>query len=167
MGVLVLAVEAPAGAEQPPEGSAWTVRSRAASRITAAYEEVRVFASAVGSADDETLHRLRIAAKRLRYGLEFLAEVLGPDTAWLVERLTVLQDALGHLNDAVVATAAVGDFLRDQRGRLSANEATAIAAYLGDQELQLARLRKAIAAPWRLVDGVGFARRLGRGTVLT
>jgi CHAD domain-containing protein len=132
----------------------------------AAYEDVRVFSSAVGSADDETLHRLRIAVKRLRYSLEFLAEVLGPDTTWLVEQLTVLQDGLGHLNDGAVAAAAVNDFLRDQRAGLSAAAETAIAAYLADQERQLARLRKAVAAPWRLVDGVGFARRLARATIL-
>jgi CHAD domain-containing protein len=164
--VLVSAVEEPGEAGQRPEGIAWTVRSRAASRITAAYEEIRVFASVVRAADDETLHRLRIAAKRLRYSLEFLADVLGPDSAWLVEQLTLLQDALGHLNDGVVAASAVHDFLGDQRSRLSATEETAIAAYLRDQETQLARLRKAVAAPWRLVDGVGFARRLGRATVL-
>ena len=49
------------------------------------------------------LHRLRIAGKRLRYGCEFVAEVI-PDAGLdsLQQLLTQIQDRLGKLHDAFV-----------------------------------------------------------------
>ena len=49
-------------------------------------------------------HRLRIACKRLRYALEFGSEVYGGRTARFVRRLTALQDELGLMQDAEVAS---------------------------------------------------------------
>jgi CHAD domain-containing protein len=50
-------------------------------------------------------HRLRIRAKRLRYSLEFTADLYGSRTERFVRRLARLQDALGLMQDAEVATA--------------------------------------------------------------
>ena len=47
---------------------------RAASRIWAAYEQVRAYEPVLRWADVETLHELRIAGKWLRYTLEFARE---------------------------------------------------------------------------------------------
>ncbi len=49
-------------------------------------------------------HRLRIAGKRLRYALEFSSEVYGGRTARFVRQLTALQDELGLMQDAEVAS---------------------------------------------------------------
>ena len=57
------------------------------------------------------LHQLRIASKGLRYSLEFLEEVLGPESKVLVKELKKLQDHLGNLQDAVVASNLLRDFL--------------------------------------------------------
>ncbi len=53
------------------------------------------------SNDPAALHRLRVSAKRLRYALE----ILDPPGAkpWLA-RLRVVQQELGEMNDAVVAS---------------------------------------------------------------
>jgi CHAD domain-containing protein len=59
----------------------------------------------------EPLHRLRIAAKRLRYTLEFFEEVLAPQTRGLIKEMKRLQDHLGDLQDAVVASELLRDFL--------------------------------------------------------
>ncbi|HUO48374.1 MAG TPA: CHAD domain-containing protein, partial [Acidimicrobiales bacterium] len=48
-------------------------------------------------------HRLRIRGKRLRYALEFVAEVYDGETARYVRRVVRLQDALGLMQDAQVA----------------------------------------------------------------
>jgi triphosphatase len=48
-------------------------------------------------------HRLRIRCKRLRYALEFAAEVYEDRTRGFVRRLAALQDTLGLLQDAEVA----------------------------------------------------------------
>jgi CHAD domain-containing protein len=50
-------------------------------------------------------HRLRIRAKRLRYSLEFTADLYGSRTERYVRRLARLQDALGLMQDAEVATS--------------------------------------------------------------
>ena len=55
-------------------------------------------------------HRLRIRCKRLRYALEFSAEVYGGRTARYVRRLTALQDELGLMQDAEVAALRLADW---------------------------------------------------------
>jgi|SRR5271165_358629 len=50
-------------------------------------------------------HRLRIRCKRLRYSLEFTSDVYGSRTDRFVRRLARLQDQLGLMQDAEVATA--------------------------------------------------------------
>ncbi len=49
-------------------------------------------------------HRLRIRCKRLRYALEFSADVYGARTSRFVRELTALQDELGEMQDAEVAS---------------------------------------------------------------
>jgi triphosphatase len=49
-------------------------------------------------------HALRIRCKRLRYALEFGADVYGGRTARYVRELTALQDELGEMQDAEVAS---------------------------------------------------------------
>jgi CHAD domain-containing protein len=54
-------------------------------------------------------HRLRICCKRLRYSLEFSADVYSGRTARYVRRLTALQDELGLLQDAEVASTRLAE----------------------------------------------------------
>ncbi len=58
------------------------------------------------------LHSLRISCKRLRYTLEYFGEILGPNTGALVEEIVALQDHLGVLQDTVVASAILSEYLR-------------------------------------------------------
>jgi hypothetical protein len=63
-------------------------------------EHLERLLSAIRAADDREVHEARIAAKRLRYLLEPLADAL-PTTPELVARLRVLQDRLGALHDVL------------------------------------------------------------------
>jgi CHAD domain-containing protein len=54
-------------------------------------------------------HRLRIRAKRLRYSLEFVSDLYGARPSQVVRRLAKLQDTLGLLQDAEVATVRLLD----------------------------------------------------------
>jgi CHAD domain-containing protein len=93
------------------------VRSRTGSRTPAALEAApdlvgqrqRVVLKAARRIDPESpatdYHRLRIAGKRLRYALEFLADVYPGATQELVKRTIALQDLLGAHQDADVAIA--------------------------------------------------------------
>lgn len=78
------------------------------------FERVRSFETWFEQEDAvpvETLHRLRIACKYLRYNLEFVANLLGPQAGEIIESLRNLQDDLGDLNDAAVSKQllAAGD----------------------------------------------------------
>jgi CHAD domain-containing protein len=54
-------------------------------------------------------HALRIRCKRLRYALEFSSEVYSGKTSRFVRELTVLQDELGEMQDAEVASLQLAD----------------------------------------------------------
>ncbi len=140
------------------------IRDTAASRIWLAYEQVRAYDAVLRWADVVTLHALRIAAKRLRYTLEFLREALGPEAGALIARVVVLQDHLGLLNDADVAATLTRTFLVEQSGELTEPETLVIGRYLVSREQEVARLRRTVGAPWRGLSGPAFRRALGRVT---
>ena len=117
------------------------IRDTAASRIWAAFEVVRAYEPTLRWADVPTLHELRIAAKWLRYTLEFVKECLGPDAAPLIAKVTALQDHLGLMHDADVAASMARAFLVEHAGRLSETETAAIGRYLIDREREVTRLR--------------------------
>jgi CHAD domain-containing protein len=140
------------------------VRDRAASQLWAAYEAVRAYEPVFTWADVETLHELRIAVKWLRYTLEFFGETLGPDFARLLARVVALQDYLGSLHDADVATKLARDLLVARAGQLSKLETDVIGAYLRSRERELARRRRGLGPVWRAVTGAPFRRAMGRAT---
>jgi CHAD domain-containing protein len=147
----------PVGPVQPHR-----IRDTTASRVWAAYEQVRGYEAILRWADVETLHELRIAGKWLRYTLEFVREALGTDAAPLIARVTALQDHLGLMNDADVAASMARTFLVEHAGDLSAFENAAIGRYLVNRERDVARLRRGVGPAWRGVAGIGFRRTLGR-----
>jgi CHAD domain-containing protein len=139
-----------------------TVRERAGSQIWAAYERVRAFERVVDGAAPETLHRLRIEAKRLRYSIEFVREALAPEAAGAIALVTALQDHLGLLNDADVAAAMTREFLAERGDSLMPAQSAAVAEYLAGQERLVVELSGSVDAPWRAVSSLEFRKRLAR-----
>jgi len=147
----------PVGPTQPHR-----IRDTTASRVWAAYEQVRGHEPVLRWADIETLHDLRIAGKWLRYTLEFVREPLGEASAPLIARVTAMQDHLGLMNDADVAASMTRTLLVEQAGALTTSESAAIGRYLVNRERELARLHRSVGPSWRGVAGIGFRRALGR-----
>jgi CHAD domain-containing protein len=158
----VFVVTAGAASQDVTATQAHRIRDTAPSRIWAAYEGVRAYEAVLRWADVETLHDLRIAAKWLRYTMEFVREALGPETNDLVARVVALQDHLGLLHDADVGASMARDFLVERAGSLSSVESEAIGRYLVSRERELARLKRSVGQPWRGVASLAFRRRLGR-----
>ena len=77
------------------------------SRIAAA----RAYAPLLADASVERLHALRIEFKKLRYTVEYFSEVLGKRSVEVINALKQLQDHLGDLNDAQIATQIIGEFI--------------------------------------------------------
>jgi CHAD domain-containing protein len=83
------------------------------------------------------LHRLRIAIKKLRYAMDFFAEVLPEEGSRIEEILQRAQDQLGELHDHQVAREIVDRFrrkrgggaLRELREAEDANAARILAAF--------------------------------------
>lgn len=107
----------------------------------------------------ERLHRLRIAAKRLRYTFEFFEEVLAPPVRELIEEIKNLQDHLGDLQDAVVAIELLRDFLNwgswGHTGREGAVDSpverlpsSGVSAFLAFKEAELGRLLDTFPPMW-------------------
>lgn len=74
---------------------------------------VRAFDSILETASLEQFHALRIEFKKLRYTVEFFREVLGKEAKAVIDDLKGIQDHLGDLNDAQVATRILDDFLTE------------------------------------------------------
>ncbi len=142
------------------------IRDTTPSRIWLAYEQVRAYEPVLRWADVPTLHELRIAAKWLRYTMEFVRETLGSEGGPLIQKVVALQDHLGLLHDADVSAALAREFLVDHAGLLTEAEEGATARYLISRERELARLRRTVGPVWRGVAGLHFRRALGRTTAL-
>ena len=151
------------GDERPDRGRA--VQDRVASAAWAGFERLRAAARVLDAADLEALHDLRIRAKRLRYTLEFLGPVLGPEREWLVARLVGLQDHLGSLHDADLASGAARAFLDGHAADLGEAQRSAIAEYEAAQREVVERLRVAVPGLTRPMLAAEFARRLGRAVL--
>ena len=87
------------------------VRHVLGSTLWQRYEAVRAYEVVLASAPPETLHALRIEFKYLRYALEFFQEVLGPGAAALIRQVIAVQDHLGEIQDAEVASRLLADYL--------------------------------------------------------
>lgn len=125
---------------RPAPGEAMTpcqLRHVAPPMLLSNFASVRAYEVWFDLADEvpvETLHRLRIECKYLRYNLEFMLGLLGPDGAEIVALLRQLQDDLGDLNDAVVSS----QMLTAEGGA----QESSLSQYGQAQEKLIAKLRK-------------------------
>ena len=91
-------------------------RKRAFETGSARLDALLAFAETVRHPEQiEELHRMRIAAKRLRYALEVLAPSLDHDFKPVIVTLKEIQDRLGEIHDCDVWLALLPDFLDDER----------------------------------------------------
>lgn len=99
-------------------------------------------------------HELRIAAKHLRYMLEFCAAPLGREVKPAIASLKALQDHLGALQDAVVACERLADYLP------AAENAPEVAAYQHARQADIARLTATFPAAWAAFAASDFNQHL-------
>jgi len=117
------------------------------------------------------LHQLRIAGKYLRYTLEFFSEVLGSGSKLVVHNVKSLQDHLGDLQDAVVTSSILRDFLAGRGwGREASRKAKAqgsdliiapgVANYMAFKQQELARLVETFPEAWEPVRAPRYRHTL-------
>lgn len=87
------------------------VRDFASSILWNCYEDVRAYESAMADAPATTFHRMRIDVKRLRYNFNLFRLAFGEGFKKWRKILGDVQDHLGDLNDAAVATELLDEVL--------------------------------------------------------
>lgn len=87
--------------KDPPRNALKPIIKLARARIDRQYHAIlKEGAHVLSHSDDATFHALRIECKKLRYLLEFFAELFPPrETASLLKELKRLQDNLGAISD--------------------------------------------------------------------
>ena len=120
---LLLAFSAALYRHEPPtiesgkggkSGGKGDLRKFARLRLQKCLAAIRRIARKPARLDDAQWHRLRIAFKRLRYGLEFFAPLLPRKRLRRYQgRLVAIQDLLGKLNDQVTAGKLIGELHPD------------------------------------------------------
>ena len=157
-----------AGARPIPEALpvAPQVREIAPVLIHTRLAAVRLYAAVLSNATVEKLHALRIECKKLRYTVEFFREVLGREAKAVVNDLKDLQDHLGDLNDAQVATRVLNDFLAVWDARQAALPLTerqnpeSIVAYLAYCHAERHRLITTFHDMWQRFECQEFRTNL-------
>lgn len=141
-GELVLTALPPGHSpEAPPveEAGAIVIRKR--------YRRVRRLVRALDPGQpDEAFHAARIAAKKARYAMEFLAPVFGPDSRACAKRIAELQDHLGLLQDRAV----VRSWLRLAQMHLP-EHSFALGYLTGWFESESSTLKQGVRGRWRPV----------------
>ncbi len=136
------------------------VRNRMPATIWAAYQAVWAFDSGVETADLATLHELRIAAKWLRYTLEFVREPLEPQATALIRPIVALQDHLGEQHDRHVAGELARAFVTSLT--LTEVQATSTARFVEHLDRGVERLGRTFGSTWRPLAASSYRRGLGR-----
>ncbi len=166
--------EFPAFLEDPSAGARPVVTSRGGVRPSLLTHEGPVILSerlaAVrayeGWLDGEEIplrryHRLRIEVKRLRYTLEFLSDVAGPEAEPLILALKAVQDHLGEMREAwMTADRLERDFLPHALEGPEAVRHPGIAAYLASRRIRCEELRESFPAQWTTINNREFHRRI-------
>ncbi len=136
------------------------VRYRMPATIWAAYQAVWAFDDGLATADFATLHDLRIAAKWLRYTLEFVRAPLEPEAAGLIRRMVALQDHLGDQHDQHVAAVLAREFAMS--ATLTAAQAKSISRFVAHLDRGVDGLGRTLGSTWRPIVAASYRRALGR-----
>ena len=117
-----------AATAKPPQDADTSVKVFADGRIAAAYQRVLHRGRDLGGdSPPEALHRLRIAAKKLRYLLEFFRSLYAAERVDpRITELKDLQDVLGELNDRQIQRANLAVFTRELEGTVDAGTLAAM-----------------------------------------
>ena len=86
--------------------------------LTKRHRRLRKRLKSVDIANQVDFHHLRVQAKKIRYPIEMFSNLFGehPVDAYL-DRLIAVQDALGHLNDALVARDRLAELALSSRSQ--------------------------------------------------
>ncbi len=142
------------------------VRHVLTSTVWQRYEAVRAYEILLPAATADVLHALRIECKYLRYTLEFFQEVLGHGASSIIRQVIAVQDHLGEIQDAEVASHLLADFLSKayrEQAAISAAETADLAGvtrYLSYRRDHARQMTTTFAPVWKQIDSAKFRKGL-------
>lgn len=132
------------------------------------FSEVRAFHPFLAEATIEQLHALRIEFKKLRYTVEYFREVLGRSVEDVISDIKRVQDHLGDLNDAQVATQILREFIDQWEPRLDAMpiherpNLEPLVQYLATRHAERHQLMNSFHETWKYLNRAKFRRNLAQ-----
>lgn len=129
--------------------------------------DIRAFDPIIDKATLQQFHSLRIAFKKFRYAIEFFQEVMGGEVKQVITDLKKIQDHLGELNDAQVATLILRDYLGEwdlQQQNLPVTERKSpepVIAYLSAVYIRRQQLMDSFHEVWDYFNRPEFRQNLG------
>lgn len=148
----------------------YQVRHLLASTVWARYEAVRAYEVILPAAAATDLHALRIECKYLRYTLEFFQEVLGDGAPALIRQVIAVQDHLGEIQDADVASRLLAEYLAKAfKAQAAASggelaDLDGVTRYLSYRRDHARQMTAAFPPVWKQIDSPKFRRRLAAVT---
>jgi CHAD domain-containing protein len=133
---------------------------------------VRAFDAILGNASIEQFHALRIEFKKLRYTLEYFREVLGAEAKPVINEIKGLQDHLGDLHDAQVASTLLREFLerwdtlQAQRPVAERSGPEPVLAYLSHQYAERQRLMLSFKGAWSRFNRPELREKLAKAVAV-
>jgi CHAD domain-containing protein len=112
------------------------------------YGAVRAYDAVVAEAPAATMHRLRIAGKRLRYAIEAFEDLTGQAGEKAVKPLRQMQDVLGALHDAHVTIDLIQAFQT-----MYAGPSDVVDPYIEQQRASIATSRAQFDLLWQEISG--------------
>jgi hypothetical protein len=111
--------------------------------------------------DPDDFHALRIRAKRLRYALEFVSELYPGQTAKYVRDVVRLQDTLGLMQDARVATQRLHELATTPSSGLSPTTVFVMGGIAERYSREAETLAQAVPGCMKTLRGTGWRRTIG------
>jgi CHAD domain-containing protein len=155
---------------EPP--APYLVREAVPALVYTRLASVRAFDAILGNATIEQFHALRIEFKKLRYTLEYFREVLGEEAKPVINEIKGLQDHLGDLHDAQVASVLLRDFL-ERWDSIQAERPVAerrgpepVLAYLSHQYAERQRLMLSFKDVWARFNRPELREKLAKAVAV-
>jgi CHAD domain-containing protein len=137
------------------------------------YEALRAYEPLIQDAPVEMLHELRAEAKRMRYTLESFRDVLGSEARDLIALFVRVQDHLGALQDADIASTLIQMYIKREVKRANKKAGDAgpvdvstrlygINAYLDSRQDQIESARKSFGPLWAEVISLETRQMIAR-----
>jgi CHAD domain-containing protein len=129
---------------------------------------VRSYDTFLAEATIEQLHALRIEFKKFRYTVEYFREVLGKTAQDVIADIKKVQDHLGDLNDAQVATQILREFIDEWESRLETlpiherPNLEPLIQYLAARHAERRQLMLSFPKTWKYLNRSGFQRNLAQ-----